>query len=870
MPMLRTKLGVGSTLEASGVADEIRRGIDASAVDGDLVRILADGGYSTRRTMEYFTALLDAQRRERWLILTVVVFACLLGFTVAAAYRIRRQRNLIKSTEEALRKSEQKLRLLANNLSEMVLVYDMDRRLIFANAAVEQLTGYSPEELQQDQFIGWVHPDDRARILANREALFQGGSCREEEYRLTTKQGAVRWVAATWGLLYDETGRQVGIQGSERDITEKKLAEQALRESERRFRELLEGVQLVAIITDLSGTIGFCNDYALSLTGWSRHEIIGRPAGQLLDAAFPLQVADGTDLALPSGEQQPFFEGTIQEKSGGRRWIQWSSTLLRDSSGRPAGFASLGADVTELRTLRSEAARRESEERFRSIADSSPLMIWVSGPDKGCTFVNKGWLTFTGHTLDQELGDGWTSNIHPDDLEYCLATYRAAFDARRKLQLEYRKRRADGEYRWVLGMGMPRFGPDGDFAGYIGNCNDITELKLHWNEDATRQKLETIGRLAGGIAHDFNNLMGGVLAQADLALAELAAGADAREQLNNIRGVAVRGAGIVRQLLIYSGQENAVSEPVDVSVLIDDMLDLLKVVVSKHAVLKTDLGRGLPAIQANPAQLRQVVMNMITNASEAIGERDGVIVIRTAQGRGGADRLQGGSDGCIELEISDTGCGISREAQSKIFDPFFTTKSAGHGLGLAVVQRIVQGLGGTIQLDAESGNGTRFRIVLPGVSQGASPRRPVALPLPAEEAAEPAIVLVVEDEAILRLAVSRVLRAKGFSVVEAADGTQAIALIRGYKESIGAVLLDITLPGAPSRDVLAEIRRLRPSTKVIVTSAYGENKVGTAFPGMEIDSFLRKPYQIAELVRLLHRVLSTEEQSRANASQGVT
>ena len=867
MPTLRTTLGVGSTREASAVADEIRRGIDASMLEGDLAKILTNGGYFSDRNMEYFRALLNAQRRERWLILTVAVFACLLGFTVLSADRIRRQRNRIKLTETALRRSEQKLRLLANNLSDMVLAYDMARNLVFGNPAVEQLTGYSVEALQNEKSIFWVHPDDRSRMLAHWERLFQGGAYRDEEYRIVAKDGRTRWASATWGPIYDETGRQVGVQGSERDITEKKLAEQALRESERRFRELLEGVQLVALITDLNGTISFCNDYTLSLTGWSREEVVGRPARELLDTESSLRVTDEIAPTLPLARTQPFFEGTILEKNGRRRWIQWSRTLLRDSVGRAAGFASLGEDVTELRTLRTEAAQRESEEQFRNIADSSPVMMWVTGPDKGCTFVNKGWLAFTGHTLEQELGNGWQANVHPDDLQDCLATYTAAFEARRNVQLEYRKRRADGEYRWVLGIGMPRFGPDGEFAGYIGNCNDITDLKHSWVEDAARQKLESVGRLAGGIAHDFNNLLGGVLAQADLALTELAAGANPQEQLNNIRGVAIRGAGIVRQLLIYSGQESAVSVPVDVSSLIEDMLDLLKVVVSKHAAVTTDLAHGLPAVDANPAQLRQVVLNIVTNASEAIGERDGLIHIRTVDAATAAAALRNGADRCVELQISDTGCGIDADAQPKIFDPFFTTKAAGHGLGLAVVQRIVQGLGGSIQLDAEPGRNTTFRILLPATDHVALPEREASAPPASVQLGRPAVVLLVEDEAVLRLAVARVLRKNGFGVIEAADGTQALALVREHKDEIGVILLDITLPGASSRDVLAEVRRVRPDAPVIVTSAYGQNKVDDTFPDMEIDSFLRKPYHIAELVSLLRSLLSSGHESRASASR---
>jgi PAS domain S-box-containing protein len=230
-------------------------------------------------------------------------------------------------------------------------------------------------------------------------------------------------------------------------------------------------------MTDLDGTISFCNDYTLAITGWSKEEVIGRPAKDLLNPQGPPQVTDEMAIAPPGGRTQPFFEGSILEKDGGRRWIQWCCTPLRDSAGRAAGFASLGEDVTELRILRAEVTRRESEVRFQSMANTAPVMIWVAGADKLCTFFNKGWLDFTGRSMEQELGNGWASGVHPEDLDRCLATYSSSFDARRTLQMEYRLRRADGEYRWVLDNALPLY-REGEFAGYIGSCIDVTEQKL--------------------------------------------------------------------------------------------------------------------------------------------------------------------------------------------------------------------------------------------------------------------------------------------------------------------------------------------------------------------------------------------------------
>ena len=274
---------------------------------------------------------------------------------------------------------------------------------------------------------------------------------------------------------------------------------------------------------------------------------------------------------------------------------------------------------------------RESEERFRNMADSAPVMIWVAGPDKLCTFFNQGWLSFTGSAMDQCLGNGWSAMVHPEDRECYVANYCSAFDARRSFQTECRLRRADGVYGWVLVTGTPRFEPNGAFVGYIGSCLDITDLKRSHEEDLTKQKLETVGALAGGIAHDFNNLLGGVLAFSELALAELADGSNPAEELHRIRDASMRGAEIVRQLMVYAGEETEALESVDISEIVKDMLELLKVSVSKHVRVETDLGTELRTVRANPSQIRQVVMNLFYNASEAIGDRDGVIRVTTAQ-----------------------------------------------------------------------------------------------------------------------------------------------------------------------------------------------------------------------------------------------
>jgi PAS domain S-box-containing protein len=514
-------------------------------------------------------------------------------------------------------------------------------------------------------------------------------------------------------------------------------------------------------------------------------------------------------------------------------------------------LARLAADLIDR--SRVEEQLRESEEHFRTMADAAPVMIWTSGTDKLCTFFNKGWLEFTGRSLDQELGDRWTAGVHPDDLERCYATYSSSFDERRSFQMEYRLCRADGEYRWVLDDGVPRFAPDGGFAGYIGSCIDITDVKRTLEAAVAMQKLETVGQLASGIAHDFNNLLGSILASAEVGL-DGSAGSSAEEELLRIRTAAIRGAEMVSQLMIYSGKENPTFEMVDASLLVEEMMHLLKMSISKHVILETDLGEGLPAVHANPAQIRQVVMNLATNASEAIGDRDGVIRVTISRLRVGPDTpvtwASALPSGCyLMMQVADSGSGMTPEVQTRIFDPFFTTKFTGRGLGLATVQGIVRGHGGAINVVSSLGQGTRFEVLLPCADQPARDFRDTAPATSGNtEGSVTGTVLVIEDEDTLRLSVSKILRAKGFSVIEASDGSAAVDLIRANELGIAVVLLDMTLPGMSGSQVFAELRRIRPDVKVILTSAYSYETVLTSVGALLGWDFVRKPYHLSDLL----------------------
>ena len=541
------------------------------------------------------------------------------------------------------------------------------------------------------------------------------------------------------------------------------------------------------------------------------------------------------------------------------RWLTWASAGILFVGGVTLWMAS---SLRQRR--RSEIALRESEGRFRDLANSAPVMIVASDQDGHATFFNKTWLDFTGRRMEQELGYGWIESVHPEDRAHTLADYSQSFGKRANCKIEYRLRRADGEYRHVICSGVPRFEPSGAFTGYIASCLDLTDVKSAQEESSARRNLESLGVLAGGIAHDFNNLLGGTLAFSELAQAKLSDGTSPEDELRQISATAIRGSEIVRQLMIFAGNETGTLEPVDVSSQVTEMIELLKVSTSKHAVLTTRLGKGLPAVRGNPAQIRQVVMNLVINASEAIGDRDGTIRIATEH-----VTVSPGSDvwkaknlregDYLELGVSDTGCGMTLETQHKAFDPFFTTKFAGRGMGLAVVQQVVQQLGGAIHVISSLAQGTTVLVLLPCVREmirSNSDDHPILASVCEVRPQTGSTILIVEDEPALLTATSTMLRRRGFWVIEASNGTEALHLIRDDKTDIDAMLLDVTLPGVSSREVFEEAMRLHPNFALIVMSAYNRERVESSFSGLRVANFIRKPFRIEGLVNLLQETLS--------------
>ncbi|NUN49880.1 MAG: response regulator [Candidatus Brocadiae bacterium] len=373
--------------------------------------------------------------------------------------------------------------------------------------------------------------------------------------------------------------------------------------------------------------------------------------------------------------------------------------------------------------------------------------------------------------------------------------------------------------------------------------------------------LESLGRLAGGIAHDFNNLLTVVMGNASVLKGELDPASKLWEFVDDIELAAQRAADLAGQMLAYSGRGVFVMQRTDLNALVREMAELLRVSMPKDVEVRYELAGALPKVEADVTQLRQVVMNLVINASQAIGEREGMITLGTKVARAGRDFLSGCAHAedlpegdYVHFTVADTGSGMDAATRAKIFAPFFTTKRAGRGLGLAAVLGIVRGHKGAIRVDSEPGMGTVFTVLFPA---GASlaPRAAGAAAAPADSWRGRGTVLVVDDEEGVRAFARTALEKIGFRVVTAADGQDGIEVLRKHAADTVAVLLDLTMPRLSGNRALPELRKIRPGAKVIVISGYNEADAIKSFDGGGVDAFLKKPFTMDVLRVVLRKLL---------------
>jgi PAS domain S-box-containing protein len=379
--------------------------------------------------------------------------------------------------EEAQRQSEERLHLAVQ--AGKMYAYEWDAKTGVVIRSPECADVLGPDQPIQTTFqdvMAQIHPEDRIGVDEPGSGLTPEDPTRQVSYRLLRPDGGVLWLEKSARAFFDDQGKLRRTVGVVADITERKHAEEALRSSEERFRRVVENIGDALVVDDVAGHVVFVNDRFLSLFGFRREQL---PSLKLEDSVAPeyrAALCDWRDRRMREESVPSHFEYEGIRPDGKRMWLEVDVVPIADPTGKLVGTQSAVRDITERK--QAENAVHESEERFRLVANTAPVMIWMSGIDKLCTYFNKPWLEFVGRSFEDELGDGWASGVHPDDLDNCLNAYSEAFDRAEPFEIYYRLRRHDGEYRWILDTGVPRFSADGTFAGYIGSCLDITERKL--------------------------------------------------------------------------------------------------------------------------------------------------------------------------------------------------------------------------------------------------------------------------------------------------------------------------------------------------------------------------------------------------------
>lgn len=502
-------------------------------------------------------------------------------------------------------------------------------------------------------------------------------------------------------------------------------------------------------------------------------------------------------------------------------------------------------------------AARESEERFRLAVSASRDFVWDADLIKNQIYMSPRFAELLGLPVAPLLmAVPWVNSIHPDDRQAVEQAVRAAIESGARFEHRHRALNKDGQVVNLHASGMVVRDASGKATRFLGFIRDVTQEVAAEASRVQSQKLESLGLLAGGVAHDFNNLLTVLSSSLSLAELQLADGKPVHETLGMASMAVTRAATLTRQLLAYAGRSKLAHAPMDLNRLVDTMGELLNVSVSRKVKLERVLAARLPAVMADDGQLQQVVMNLITNASEAIGEVEGTVTLRTELielTAPPADVIGACPVGrVVRLMVSDTGKGMTPEVRERLFDPFFSTKGSGRGLGLAALGGIMRSHGGAIGLTSELGRGSTFSVYLPALDGMA----PAPVPAVKLDTSAPlrARVLLVDDEAMIRRTARRLLEAIGCTVEEAGTGAEAVAAVSKDASRFDVVLMDLSMPEMDGYEAARRLGVLSPRLPVVLSSGYSAvDDAGPLPPGVRA---LPKPYSRAMLEKVLREVTS--------------
>ncbi len=612
-------------------------------------------------------------------------------------------------------------------------------------------------------------------------------------------------------------------------------------------------------------------------------EMLDYPVDELLamDAEHVAALIHSEDLEQAMGVYQAVFEGVRKRavavfrfirRDGAVRWMDAAGSEVRYRG--EAAVMILCSDITER--IESEAALRDSEQKYRLLAENAGDIIWTMDLEFNATYVSPSEARLRGYSLEEVRRHRFDQRMTPESIERAAAGMRSAMEAELEGLPGFP---VTGEMDLICADGstLPSEttvslirDDEGHPVGYLGVTRDITQRKRIESERVAleaqvqrAQKLDSLGLLVGGVAHDFNNLLHGLMTNMSVVRRDLPAGSLAMARVDDMDTATRQAADLCRQMLAYAGKGRVNAEPVDLNEVVSEMASLLAAAVPLNGHLEQLLAEDLPTLLADVSQLRQVVMNLVSNGAEALGPDGGGVSLRTGIMRCDEEYLSRAVLGdealhgrFVYVEVEDDGSGMDSETVARMFEPFFSSKFTGRGLGLAAVLGIVRAHRGAVVVDSEVGRGTRVRVVIPVVSRVPPP----------EVASEPEVedldgagrlVLVVDDDRLSREGLELVLAHHGFAVVTAEGGRAALDIVEARGGDLALVLLDLTMPDLDGVETFQRMRVLRDDLTVVLCSGYGLDEAAERFGGDQehLAGFLHKPYTPKMLMALLREIM---------------